>query len=99
MSNIKEIVVNITKKGDEHYLVFNFSEPVELSLKTKDNIAIQNIFSKLIKNLLEEKYTLKYEGDAMIEERLVKEVASKYVEQLDAELSSIMVDPNFEKLS
>jgi len=91
------IKVTLEKQVENHYLVFGFETEIKINLKSSDSDELKTFFGKLVSNLLDFDYDLSLEIKD-IEEQLVVEVSTKYIEQLRTDISLIKQSEEYKLL-
>lgn len=88
-------IINLKKDGDKSYLVFPNNDDIKLDLSGNVESDIESFFRLIIRMLVTEpkfNLVLKSDGESS---GLVEEVAEKYIERLNIEISSICANAEF----
>lgn len=91
-------IINLKKDGDESYLVFQDNPDIKLNLKGTVESDIETFFRLIISMLVkEQEFQLVLESDGE-SSGLVEEVAEKYIERLNIEISNICANADFKEI-
>lgn len=90
--------INLKLEDDESFLVFDEYPEIKLDLSGESEIEIEVFFRKIIGLLLNEsEFTLQLESDNQ-SSGLVEEVAKKYIDRLNIEISSICESTEYSEI-
>lgn len=88
-------IINLKKDGDKSYLVFQDNVDIKLNLSGTVESDIEAFFRLIISMLVkEQEFELVLESDGE-SSGLVEEVAEKYIERLNIEISNICANADF----
>jgi len=86
----REVKVIINKSGDKEILEFQFSTPIRIEMTSNDPKMIQNAFAAILRELLIDDFSLKFDKEGRSD--LFANVAEKYIQHLNSEISTILPD-------
>lgn len=98
----KNKIVNaiLLKKEDEDVFVINlkFKNELEINVSKNDESNLNNIFSKILENALDEKFEFELRVDNSCKNQTIIEIAKGYILELNKELNEVYQEDIFKEI-
>ena len=100
MEKNKVINAILLKKEDEDIYVINlkFKNELEINISKNDESNLNNIFSKILENALDEKFEFELSVDNSCKNQTIIEIAKGYIFELNKELNEVYQEDIFKEI-
>lgn len=86
---VETIKVEVFEDGDEYFMLFNFNDPIRITLTSSDSTLLKTFFVQLIENMKNGKFKLVFESEA---EDIYSNITRSYIQHLNTEISTIFTE-------
>lgn len=100
MEKNKVINAILLKKEDEDIYVINlkFKNELEINISKNNESNLNNIFSKILENALDEKFEFELSVDNSCKNQTIIEIAKGYIFELNKELNEVYQEDIFKEI-